>query len=112
MTIRSADGADRFLPWERNGYAATIVTRMGRDLRERGSVARSFCRAIERDPSPAKAWAKGAAQIFTRYALTDVTQCDQCRAQGSLRGRYLRLRMGCVEKMPQCHTRGASSFKD
>jgi len=66
----------------------------------RASGARSrgtFCRAIERGPTEGREPPKSFAAIFAGIRLTDD---DQCRAQGSLRGRTGRLRMGFVEKMP------------
>ena len=54
-------------------------------------------RAIERGPSG------GREPPILRIVLCRrrrVTDGGQCRAQGSLRGRIARLRMGFVEKMP------------
>ena len=50
-----------------------------------------------RGPTRVKSELWGSQPLLT----THTTYSDRCRAQGSLRGRLARLRMGFVEKMPQ-----------
>ena len=94
-------------------YAATITTRMGRDHRpasidEREGLGRAALQPCDTSVARPKGGSRPSPSCRALYTFAND---DHCRAQGSLRGRIARLRMGCVEKMPQrLPTRCVTSF--
>ena len=109
---RSADTEDRPLP-AASGKRCTRSNSSHSDLRgsdrnpngrrrrpsgHGGSGRRpTHARRLERDPTEGR---EPPASFASRSEHMHMTDGGQCRAQGSLRGRIARLRMGFVEKMP------------